>query len=120
MRYTVSRKIVLALAIILLTGILSMLIIYRGLSVLHKAMHELADVKEPISAAAYEMEINVNGIGLGVLKYLDTADPTYRELVADDEKDFEHFYARYLQLTHTQEEKALGQKIGRCTVSSSA
>ena len=70
MRITVSTKIVVALAVILLAGTLTMLVIYRGLSVLQQAMHELADSKEPISAAAYEMEINVNGTGLGVLKYL--------------------------------------------------
>jgi signal transduction histidine kinase len=112
MRVTVSTKIVVALAVILLASTLTMLLIYRGLSVLQQAMHELADSKEPISAAAYEMEINVNGAGLGVLKYLDTANPAYRELVEDDEEDFEFFHARYLQLAHTQEEKALGQRIG--------
>jgi signal transduction histidine kinase len=112
MRFTVSKKISVAFAVILLAGTLSMLIIYRGLSVLHKAMHELADIKEPISAAAYEMEINVNGIGLGVMKYLESADPTYRALVEDDERDFERFHTRYLQLAQTQEEKALGQRIG--------
>jgi signal transduction histidine kinase len=112
MRFTVSKKIIVAFAVILLVGTLSMLIIYRGLSVLHKAMHELADIKEPISAATYEMEINVNGIGLGIMKYLDSADPTFRELVRDDERDFERFHARYLQLAHTQEEKALGKRIG--------
>lgn len=111
MRVTVSKKIVLALAIILLTGTLSMLIIYRGLSVLQQAMHELADIREPISAAAYEMEINVHGIGLGILKYLDNADPVYRALIQDDEKDFEHFHTRYLQLAQTQEERELGKRI---------
>jgi signal transduction histidine kinase len=99
------------MAIILLTGTLSMLIIYRGLSALQKAMHELADIREPISAAAYEMEINVHGIGLGVLKYLDNTDPIYRTLIQDDEKDFEHFHTRYLQLAQTQEERELGKRI---------
>jgi signal transduction histidine kinase len=112
MRFTVSKKIGVAFAVILLVGTLSMLIIYRGLSILQQALHELADIKEPISAAAYEMEINVNGMALGVMKYLDSADPTYRELVHDDERDFERFHARYLQLAHTQEEKALGQQLG--------
>jgi signal transduction histidine kinase len=112
MRFTVSTKIVLAFAVILLAGTLSTLIIYRGLSVLQQAMHELADSKEPISAAAYEMEINVNGIGLGVLKYLDTANPAYRKLVEDDERDFEFFHSRYLRLAHTQEEQALGKRMG--------
>lgn len=112
MRVTVSKKIILALVIILLTGTLSMLIIYRGLSVLQKAMHELADIREPLSAAAYEMEINVNGIGLGLLKYLHNADPMYLLLIKDDEKDFEHFHTRYLQLAQTLEERELGKRIG--------
>jgi signal transduction histidine kinase len=111
MRFTVSKKIGVAFAVILLVGTLSMLIIYRGLSILQQAMHELADIKEPISAAAYEMEINVHGIGLGVLKYMDNADPTYRELVKDDERDFEYFHTKYLHLAQTQEERELGKRI---------
>jgi signal transduction histidine kinase len=111
MRFTVSKKISVAFAMIILAGTLSMLIIYRSLSVLHKAMLELADIKEPISAAAYEMEINMHGIGLAVLKYLDNADPTYRELVKDDERDFEYYHTRYLHLSQTQEEKELGKRM---------
>jgi hypothetical protein len=107
MRLTVSKKIVMALAVVLLAGTLSMLIIYQGLRAVDMAMRELADVKEPISAAAYEMEINVNGIGLGVLKYLEHPDPADRELGRDDERDFEHFQTQYLQMAQTQEEREL-------------
>jgi hypothetical protein len=112
MRFTVSTKIILGLAVVLTAGTLSMLIIYRGLNALQKGIHELADVKEPISAAAYEMEVNVNGMGLGVLKFLDTLDPTYRALVEKDEADFERFHAKYLQLARTSEEQQLGARIG--------
>jgi hypothetical protein len=65
MRFTVNTKIILGLAVVLTAGTLSMLIIYLGLTALQKGIHELADIKEPISAAAYEMEINVNGMGWG-------------------------------------------------------
>ena len=112
MRLTVRKKILLGVAVVLFTGTLSMLIIYRGLTALEKGIRELADLKEPISAAAYEMEINVNGIGLGVLKFLDTLDPTYRALVEKDEADFVRFHAKYLELARTSEEQQLGARIG--------
>jgi signal transduction histidine kinase len=112
MRFTVSTKIILGLAVVLTAGTLSMLFIYRGLNALQKGIHELADVKEPISAAAYEMEVNVNGIGLGVLKFMDTLDPTYRTLVEKDEADFERFHAKYFQLARTSAEQQLGARIG--------
>ena len=66
---------------ILFVGLISMVVIYGALRTAQKAMHEVADVEEPTSAAAYEMEINVIGTGLGVLKYLDTGDPQYRDRV---------------------------------------
>ena len=33
-------------------------------------VREITEVEEPTSVAAYEMEINVIGTGVGVLKYL--------------------------------------------------
>ncbi len=111
-RPTVGAKIVAGLAVVLGVGTLSMLIIYAGLAALQNAMRELADVKEPSSAAAYEMEINANGIGLAVLKYLDFAQPRYRRLVEEDEADFERFHARYLRLVQTAKEKELGDSAG--------
>jgi signal transduction histidine kinase len=45
------------------------------------------------------------------LKYLDNADTAYRELVKDDERDFEYFHTQYLNLVQTQEERELGKRI---------
>ena len=112
MRFTVKQKIVLGTASVLLVGMLSMLVIYRAFRTARRAMHEVADVEEPTSAAAYEMEINVIGTGLGVLKYLDTGDPKYRARVEKDEADFERFKARYDQLAETPAGKELGNKVG--------
>ena len=112
MRFTVKQKIILGMSGILLVGLLSMLVIYGALRTAQKAMHEVADVEEPTSAAAYEMEINVIGTGLGVLKYLDTGDPQYRARVDKDEADFQRFKARYDQLAETPAGKELGNKVG--------
>ena len=58
-------------------------------------VREITEVEEVTSAAAYEMEINVIGIGLGVLKYLQTGDDIHRQRVAKNEADFERFRAQY-------------------------
>jgi signal transduction histidine kinase len=109
---TVRTKVVAGVVAILIAGTVSLLIIHQGLGALREGMHELLSVKEPVSAAAYEMEINAKGIGFGVLKYLEAADPRYRRLVEDNQSDFERFHAKYLRLSESREQVALGDSIG--------
>ena len=112
MQLTVKQKVVLGAAGVLLVGMLSMFVIYGALRTAQRAMHEVAEVEEPTSAAAYEMEINVIGAGLGVLKYLDTGDPQFLARMEKDEADFERFKTRYEQLAETSVGKELGNKVG--------
>jgi hypothetical protein len=112
MRFPVSQKISLGVALILLIGSLSMVLVYQGLTAIERTLDKLAEIEEPTITATNEMEINSNGITLGVLKYLDAMEPRYRKLVEYDEADFESFHARYLQLAESQTEKELGRKIG--------
>jgi CHASE3 domain sensor protein len=95
MRFTVSKKIIISFSIALIIGILSMLVIYNGLNEVKIAMTELADIKKPLSTAAHEMEINMNGIAMGVLNYLQTTDPKYRQHVEKDTVDFERFHDQF-------------------------
>lgn len=113
MRWTVKRKITAGLATLVGIGAVSLLIVYYGLYTLDSAMEELTAVKQPSSAAAYEMEINVNGMGFAVLKYLDARDALYRHWAADDEGDFERFHAEYLRLNTTLREQEFGAAIGK-------
>ena len=53
------------------------------------------------TSAAYEMEINLIGSGMGVLQYLPTVDHIYRQRVLKDEADFERFEAPYHLLAET-------------------
>jgi signal transduction histidine kinase len=112
MRFTVKRKIIIGLAAILLMGIGSMLVIYHGLNAVAREVQELAEVQEPASAAAYEMEINVNGMGLAVLRYLDSGNPRYHAWVREDIVDFARFHARYTALSKSPEEAALANELG--------
>ncbi|MGH8501401.1 MAG: hypothetical protein ACREVE_02830 [Gammaproteobacteria bacterium] len=109
--FSITTKVAFGLGIILLIGMLSMLFIYRGLNAVGQYVHNLAEVEEPSSLAAYEMEINVNGMGLAVLKYMDDADPFYRAWVSDDDRDFKAFLREYLRLANTSRERQLGNQV---------
>lgn len=84
---------------------------YAYLTTVKQALYEVIRIHEPLSAAAYEMEINVNGTGLGVLKYRSAPDPRFRERVQKDAVDFARFKAQYDQVAHTPESLELGRRV---------
>lgn len=112
MRITVATKIGAFFALVLFIGLSAMAFIYRGLGMVTTNVDELANIEEPLTASAYEMEININGIGFQVLKYLATENPYYREQALQDDKDFWGFHRRYMQLSKTERQRALGDEIG--------
>lgn len=111
MRLGVARKIALGLALIVSIGMVAMLLTYVGLKAVEKTVHKLAVEEGPFNAAAYEMEVNVNGIGLAVLKYLSTRNPRYSQWVAEDHIDFGNYHATYMSLAKTPKEQQLGRQV---------
>lgn len=113
LKLTVAKKVIGGAGILVVVGTLAMLVIYHGLTSVATVVQRLAHVRLPITDAAHEMEINVNGITLAVLGHLGAPDPRYRALVAEDEADFERFHARYVALAKTGKEVELGERIDR-------
>jgi len=111
MRLTVVRKVVIGLAIIVGLGAISLLVVYDGLRDLQRTVHTLFQVEEPTAAATYEMEINVLGVGMGVLRYLEAPEPENRRRVVEDDREFRQFHAQYAQLATTQQARALAARI---------
>jgi hypothetical protein len=111
MRFTVTTKIIVSLCTIFFVGLLAMALIYRGLGIVTADLQKLANLEEPLNASTYEMEINVNGMGLHVLKYLDTGEEHYRAQVTDDNNDFTGFHRRYMALATTENERQLGRNM---------
>lgn len=111
MRVTVARKLVIGLAVIVGLGTISLLIVYDGLRDLQRTVHALFQVEEPTAAAAYEMEINVLGVGMGVLRYLETPEPENRQRVEKDEADFRQFHTQYTELARTPQAKGLATRV---------
>jgi hypothetical protein len=111
MRFTVTTKIAVSICTIFFVGLLVMMLIYRGLGIVTADVHKLANIEEPLNASTYEMEINVNGMGLEVLKYLATGKEYYRSQVIRDNDDFNGFHRQYMALAETENERQLGEKI---------
>jgi signal transduction histidine kinase len=113
LRFSVTRKVAIGFGLIIAIGMISMLMIYRGLDEVEQALERLAAVQAPLNAAAYELELNVNGMGLAVLKYLATRTAEYRSWAENDEQDFARYLAEYLRLAGTEQERHLALRVGR-------
>lgn len=111
MKLTVKAKVITGLTAIVLIGLFAKLFMYRQLDIVGRDVQRLAHVDEPLILAAYEMEINMNGIGLAVLKYISTRNPRYRKWALKDIDDFAEFHEAYLKLVASSEERALDAKL---------
>ena len=88
-----------------------MVTLYQGLIRVQTSLREVIAKEHPLSAASYEMEINVVEIGMGILKYLETGDPRYRTRVEKDKADFARFQARYVALAATSQQQELSRQV---------
>src|SRR6185295_2008787 len=69
-------------------------------------LRRVTDKGEPASRAAYEMKVHSAGTGLGVLNYLHTRAPAYRDRVQQDAADFRKFNAQYERIVKEQDDVA--------------
>ncbi len=98
-------------------GLLFVLLITTGLFVAHRltaigrALSTIIAVREPASAATYEMQVNVLGTGLAVLEYVHTGDPAQRTRAAADFASFERFGIAYGRMARSAAARALGPRI---------
>lgn len=89
------------------TGIVSML----AMSDLAHTLSDVVEVSEPLSAAAYEMEINTIGAGMGVLKYLHQPVETHRDRFIKDQQDFAQYYERFATLVRKTDKAYLADDV---------
>ena len=108
----IGIKVALGMGLLLSLFVVAALVSLFQARIAGEKVREITEVEEPTSAAAYEMEINVIGTGLGVLKYLQTGDAIHRQRVAKDEADFERFKAQYDLLAETPRGRELGEQVG--------
>ncbi|XOV86854.1 MAG: ATP-binding protein [Pseudomonadota bacterium] len=96
---TISQKLWLGIGtllfLFLLLGLHSALILNKS----DKKIREVTDVAEPISATAFEMEISLEEIGLGVLGYLHDPTPSHLKRIERGQRQFAEFLEHYHALS---------------------
>ncbi|MGH6952645.1 MAG: HAMP domain-containing protein, partial [Alphaproteobacteria bacterium] len=106
----IASKIWFALGVLVALSVVSAAAVYLSLADIGRHLNHMSSATQPVSAAAYEMEINAIGTGMGVLKYLHRADPTHRERFEKDQADFERFQRLYRERVWNDEARRLGEQ----------
>lgn len=109
---TISHKLWLAAGIFFSVILAFGLITDHNISKIERNLRELLSNEGPENAAAYEMEINTLGIGLSVLRYLDTGDPHQRRRVEKDIANFQKFKEQYDSLAEDEYGRELSRRTG--------
>jgi hypothetical protein len=75
-------------------------------------LKKLTQEEDPIAQVVRKISISVSDIGIGVWKYVTTADLRYRKEVENHATQFGQYKAQFDQLAKTEERKALGSRLG--------
>lgn len=110
-RFLVRHQILLAFGMLLAISLGAMLLLAVRLGYIDTQLERLVKVSSPLSAAAFEMEINVIGAGLGVMKYLDDPKPEHRRRVEEDTAEFAESKTQFDRLAENEEKRWLGREI---------
>ena len=111
MKFTVGRKLAASFGIVLFLMVLSGVIVITQLGAIKTNLSEIVDKANPISDAAYEMEINLIGTGFGLLGYLEDRDPEHLDRIKEDIKDFWEYQKIHRNLSKTLKDKELSVQI---------
>ena len=111
MRFPVRSKLIVALLALVAFGLVVISLTYRALADVRGEVDKLVRHRQPVSVAAHEIEINVNGIGMSVLAYIEGARPVYREWIVKERREIEHFLRTYLTLADSPTERELGATL---------
>jgi len=74
-------------------------------------LDHLTETEQAASDAAYEMEINTIGAGLGVLRYAESGDKEALDRVEEDEREFREFHEGYMKGADTPKEREAGREV---------
>ncbi len=108
-----ARKLGLGFGALLLILVITALVVMGRLDLLEQRLQEITAFAEPASAAAYEMEIGVAGLGLTVLRYLEAPTPELRERMASHARDFGRAREQFGRVAKTSGKREADERIGQ-------
>lgn len=113
MKMTIGKKLGLGFGIVLLIFAISGLVSVVLLRDIGNRLDEVINVQEPITEAAYEMEINLIGTGFGLLGYLEDRDPKHLDRIKGNMEDFATYQKQYNNLEQADKVEGVGLKLSK-------
>lgn len=107
----ITRKLILIIRGFTAVFLLSFAIVYNLLRSLQDDLRNVVNSAQPLSSAAYEMEINALGAGFSVVKYLNQPDQQFVIRFEDDIGDFWRYHNIYLKLSSDEAYRKLATDI---------
>ncbi len=111
MRKTIGMKLAWLIGILLCLFTLLGFLSHRGVQTIQTEITEVVDVKQPAKAAAYEMDVNLLKMVVGVLGYLGDRDEKHFDQIDSGRKMFKGSQEEYLRLMKTEKGKQLGLEV---------
>jgi len=109
----IKNKLRLVICILLTLFVVLGIVSYMYIIKIHKDLASIINVEVPSSAASFEMEINLEEIGVALFEYLNQHNDDSLLRIKKDEKHFEFFLNQYLKLAISTREKKLAGKINK-------
>lgn len=110
-RLKISAKVYLAFGGILSFYLAGLMLLFYSIHEVDAQLEQIIHIHAPLRAAAFELEINTVGVGMGVMKYLERPDPRHRQRVEKDGADFRRFKNEYDSLVRSDDGRRLGREI---------
>lgn len=113
MKLTVSQKLGIAVGIPIVLLIAVAVVLYVQVQRIEANLAAIVQREEPISAAAYEVEINTLGSGLAVLAYAHDRNPDHLNRLKKDVADFEQFHRQFVELVDSDEQRRQAERLSQ-------
>ena len=113
MKLTIGSKLGLGFGLVLLILAISGLVTITQIRIIDKHLKEITEVKEPTSAAAYNMNIGLLRTGYGLLGYLQDHDREHLDRIKRGRDGFREYQKKYHELVETQEGKQVGVTVDK-------
>lgn len=110
MNLTIGNKLFAIVGILLVLFLALGITAFVQIRTINGQIEQIVEVEEPTSSAAYEMDINLLRIMVGVLGYLEDANQDFLDHIESGKSDFRKYQSDYATLAESDKGKSLGSQ----------
>ena len=91
MRMSIGWKLTVLVGVLLAFFLILGFMTYTGVQAIHMQVEQIMHVEQPTTTVAYEMDVNLLRMVVGVLGYLENRDPSHLDRIHQGQSNFNRF-----------------------------